>query len=118
MKTYRYITMRISRHRRCHFQLRSLAYTILLISICAIGYNLLTRFTDASTDWTEFRKTRYQAAQNRPPRDGPGEDGAAVKLTPKEQIMADRLFTNASFNVFASDKVALDRSIPDTRRKE
>ena len=65
-----------------------------------------------------FRQQRFLAAQNRPVRDGPGENGEPVVLTEGEQKIADTLFKNASFNVFASDKIALDRSIPDTRREE
>ena len=56
--------------------------------------------------------------QARPPRDGPGEDGKAVTLAPDEQEQADKKFKKAAFNVMISDKIALDRSIPDTRRKE
>ena len=66
----------------------------------------------------KFRMDRYIKAQNRPKNDGPGENGASVQLTAEEQKIADGLFRKASFNVFASDKVALDRSVPDTRRAE
>ena len=66
----------------------------------------------------QFRIDRFRAAQLRPARDGPGEEGKSVKLTAEERDIADKLFKNASFNVFASDKIAMDRSIPDTRRKE
>ena len=66
----------------------------------------------------QYRKDRYTAAKNRPPREGPGENGQGVVLTPEEQQIADSRFRRASFNVFASEKVAMDRSIPDTRRPE
>ena len=93
-----------------------------LLTICAvaIGYVLLDR---ARLQWKRdevirFRLERFIAAQNRPPREGPGERGKGVVLTAEEQKIADTLFTNASFNVFASEKIAMDRSIPDTRRRE
>ncbi len=63
----------------------------------------------------EYRRARFKKAQNRPPTEGPGEHGEAVKLTPEEQKEADRLFDRETFNVVASDKVAMDRTIRDTR---
>ena len=65
-----------------------------------------------------FRRKRFENAQRRPPRDGPGEDGKPVYLTSEEQAEAARLFKRESFNVVASDKIAMDRSIPDTRHPE
>ena len=70
------------------------------------------------TTWEQvmfFRNERYAKAQARPPMDGPGEHGEAVKLSPEEQKEADRLFKKEAFNIIASDKIALDRSIRDNR---
>jgi len=67
----------------------------------------------------EFRKARYKKAQLRSPDiTGPGEDGAPVYLTAEEQAEADKLFAKETFNVIASDKVALDRRIRDNRHAE
>lgn len=67
----------------------------------------------------EFRKQRYAKAKERAPVSGaPGENGRAVSLTAKEQAEADRLFPKETFNVVASNKVALDRLIPDSRNSE
>ena len=63
----------------------------------------------------EFRRERYLQNKARPRRDGPGENGKAVQLSPTEQKEADRLFKKEAFNIVASDKIAMDRSIPDTR---
>ena len=65
-----------------------------------------------------FRRKRFEKAQKRLPRDGPGERGEAVILTPEEQKEADRLFKRETFNVVASDKMAMDRSLRDTRLPE
>ncbi|XP_074658973.1 putative N-acetylgalactosaminyltransferase 9 [Tubulanus polymorphus] len=46
---------------------------------------------------------------------GPGEDGRPVLLTGKERALADSLFKDEAFNRIASDKISLDRTIPDTR---
>jgi len=41
-----------------------------------------------------------------------------VYLTPEEQAEADGLFAKETFNVIASNKVALDRRIRDNRHPE
>ena len=48
-------------------------------------------------------------------RTGPGENGAAVELSDTEQRRARELFEREGMNIVASDKVALDRAIPDFR---
>ena len=63
----------------------------------------------------KFRQERYLRYQNRGKVNGPGEYGGAVKLTAEEQKEANRIFDKEAFNLIASDKVALDRSIRDTR---
>jgi len=67
----------------------------------------------------EYRRARYKKALSRSPNiHGPGEDGAPVYLTPAEQAEADKLFAKETFNVIASNKVALDRRIRDNRPSE
>lgn len=62
-----------------------------------------------------YRKTRYEQYAAIKTRSGPGENGAAVILSGEEKQEADRLFEKEAFNIVASDKIALDRTIPDTR---
>jgi len=67
----------------------------------------------------EYRRARYKKALSRSPDiTGPGEDGTAVFLTDEEQAEADKLFAKETFNVIASNKVALDRRIRDNRHPE
>lgn len=67
----------------------------------------------------EFRRQRYEKAKQRAPVSGaPGENGRPVILSKEEQAEADRLFPKETFNVVASNKVALDRLIPDSRYSE
>jgi len=67
----------------------------------------------------EYRRVRYKKALARSPLiEGPGEDGAPVQLTAEEQAEADKLFAKETFNVVASNKVALDRRIRDNRHPE
>ncbi|XP_013786813.2 polypeptide N-acetylgalactosaminyltransferase 1-like [Limulus polyphemus] len=46
---------------------------------------------------------------------GLGEVGRPVILNQKEQILADELFSSAAFNVYISDRISLNRSVPDAR---
>ncbi|GFO07743.1 polypeptide n-acetylgalactosaminyltransferase [Plakobranchus ocellatus] len=48
----------------------------------------------------------------------PGENGEAVHLQGTEKMQADITINEFGFNMVASDKVAMDRIIPDTRHKE
>jgi len=74
---------------------------------------------DSSEKIMLFRRLRFNKAQQRSPDiKGPGEDGEAVYLTAEEQKEADRLFEKETFNVIASNKVAMDRRIRDLRPKE
>lgn len=69
-----------------------------------------------ASDIKEYRMERYFKNKFRNPmKTGPGEGGEAVVLSPEEQKEADRLFNKEAFNIVASDKIAMDRRIPDTR---
>ena len=63
----------------------------------------------------KFRQERFLKHKNRGNIDGPGEKGNSVRLTAEEQMKADSLFEKEAFNIIASDKVAMDRSVRDTR---
>ena len=92
---------------------------ILLALVLILSFMYLFRSPDVDTtdhDVLLYRMERYMKYQTRPEVRGPGEKGAKVVLTPEEQKVADRMIGKASFNVVASDKMALNRSIPDTRR--
>ncbi|KAI1723164.1 glycosyl transferase family 2 domain-containing protein [Ditylenchus destructor] len=52
------------------------------------------------------------------PQSGPGEVGRGVDLTPEEQTKADESMKKWFMNVVASDKISLDRSLPDHRSQE
>lgn len=46
---------------------------------------------------------------------GLGEGGVPVHLSSKEQKLADEVFHTAAFNVYLSDRISLNRSVPDPR---
>ncbi|VDM42900.1 unnamed protein product [Toxocara canis] len=52
------------------------------------------------------------------PRLGPGEKGEAVMLTREEAAVGEEQMKTWFMNVVASDKISLDRSIPDSRSAE
>lgn len=66
----------------------------------------------------EYRRLRFRRAQCRPVTEGPGENGSGVTLTAEEQSLADRLMPTESLNVIASEKIAMDRSLADTRHPQ
>ena len=68
---------------------------------------------DTSEAIRNFRQNRYEAFQRQIPRDGPGEMGRAVPVTAEEAKLNQMGLCAAS-----SDKVPLNRSLPDVRRAE
>ncbi|KAL3116138.1 hypothetical protein niasHT_007438 [Heterodera trifolii] len=52
------------------------------------------------------------------PREGAGEGGKAVPLTEEEERRAQRTFGINQFNLMASDRMSLSRSLPDVRRRQ
>jgi|SRR6218665_1054839 len=81
--------------------------------------DMLPEGFDTWNDVMEFRKKRFLKAQSRPTDiQGPGEGGEPVLLTPEELAEADRLFEKETFNVIASNKMAMDRRIRDLRPDE
>ena len=66
-------------------------------------------------DISEYRKDRFIRYQSRRSIYAPGENGAGVRLSKEEQEKADSLFEKEAFNIVASDKISLERSVKDTR---
>jgi hypothetical protein len=63
-----------------------------------------------------FRKKRYVEYKNsESKRTGPGEGGKAVNLEGEEKILGEKLYKKEAFNIIASDKISLQRSVPDVR---
>ncbi|VDM68114.1 unnamed protein product [Strongylus vulgaris] len=52
------------------------------------------------------------------PRVGPGENGEGVYLEGEEKKIGEEQVKTLFMNVLASDKISLDRSIPDSRSRE
>lgn len=52
------------------------------------------------------------------PRNGEGENGMPVAIPPREALQMQQLFKINSYNLLASDRIALNRSLPDIRKKK
>jgi len=63
-------------------------------------------------DWHNWTHIKIESE-----RVGPGEQGKAVQISPGEEKQNNELFHSNGFSGFASDKISLDRSIPDIRNK-
>jgi len=71
---------------------------------------------EISDDIMQLRRKRFERYQNsEQSREGPGEKGAGVHLTGKEKERADSLMDKEAFNIVASDKISLERSVKDVR---
>ena len=53
-----------------------------------------------------------------PPRDGPGENGVPVRTGAGEKEAVERGIREYGFNQYVSDKISLDRNIPDLRNAQ
>ncbi|KAK3591806.1 hypothetical protein CHS0354_007658 [Potamilus streckersoni] len=56
--------------------------------------------------------------RNYPIRSGPGEQGQAVYTSMEERARADQTIREFGFNMVNSDKISMNRTIPDTRMDE
>ncbi|XP_067931309.1 probable N-acetylgalactosaminyltransferase 9 isoform X2 [Watersipora subatra] len=61
-----------------------------------------------------YRYKRYEL-RNQVNVGSPGERGGAVTLTGKDKALADSLFKKEAFNIIASNRIALNRTLSDIR---
>lgn len=65
-------------------------------------------------DWHDYRFIEEEAL-----RVGPGENGSAVLVTDPEEVkINDDLRKVEGLNVYVSDKISVNRSVPDVRHKQ
>lgn len=64
-------------------------------------------------DWHDYEFMAYEGN-----RTGPGENGSAVFLTDPDEIkLSEELLKIEGLNVMISDKISVNRSLPDVRHK-
>ncbi|KAL7057530.1 hypothetical protein AAHC03_016885 [Spirometra sp. Aus1] len=75
----------------------------------------LTSYHNESTliDWHDYKLIARELT-----RSGPGEHGKAVILYGKDAALSKEVFTENGFCRVVSDKIALDRAIPDLRHPD
>ena len=108
------------------------SHVVIFFFLSAIGYLYISRTDesppvrdtdhsqkneqiDVTNDISEYRRDRFIRYQSRRSIYAPGENGAGVRLSKEEQDKADSLFEKEAFNIVASDKISLERSVKDTR---
>ena len=65
-------------------------------------------------DWHDWKFIEYEKS-----RKGPGEQGKPFKLTDPEDIkLNEKLFKIEGLYVVVSDKISVNRSVPDTRLEQ
>lgn len=68
-------------------------------------------FNDEKIDWHDWKFVEYEKS-----RSGPGEHGKPVFLTdPQDVLLNEKLFKKEGLYVLVSDKISVNRSIPDNR---
>ena len=80
-----------------------------------VVYRLISGPVDVMTERLN-RYGVYQRWQRR--RFGPGENGAAVDMTVDQKKEAKVLYKKEGMNIVASDIVALDRALVDSRSEQ
>ncbi|XP_052256788.1 probable N-acetylgalactosaminyltransferase 9 isoform X2 [Dreissena polymorpha] len=92
--------------------------TLLALAICGVYFysrpgQKSTVVDDSTLRFRRERFERYQKLESS--RTGPGENGQPVLLTGAEKEKADSLLEKEAFNIVASDKISLERSVKDVR---
>jgi cell division protein FtsI/penicillin-binding protein 2 len=76
---------------------------------------------DGSRVFTEDEVARFEkevSAREAKIISGFGDNGKGVEFSGDEKKVADEIAKKAAFNLYASDRIALNRSVPDVRRDE
>lgn len=71
------------------------------------------KHSTAKKDWHDYKTIKMEAK-----RTGPGEQGEAVYVSKEEEELSKKIFEENQHNGLASDKIARDRAIRDTRPTE
>ena len=112
---------RFIRRHRLTWKLLSVIALILIILYVFFGNKSSDEFLSGSNrevgdEVLKFRRERFEKYQaSEAGRSGPGEKGLGVHLTGNEKEKADSLMDKEAFNIIASDKISLERSVRDVR---
>ncbi|CAG2241440.1 GALNT [Mytilus edulis] len=79
----------------------------------SINCQILRELNDELLAFRKKRYLDYKTSESK--RTGPGEKGKAVILEGEEKALGEKLYKKEAFNIIASDKISLQRSVPDVR---
>uniref|UniRef100_A0A1I7XB06 Glyco_trans_2-like domain-containing protein n=1 Tax=Heterorhabditis bacteriophora TaxID=37862 RepID=A0A1I7XB06_HETBA len=103
-----------SRRKARRFLFYSLLVLGFLLIWCTLTIAILfLQDTEKSRNFTDDELN----ANNYSPLPGWGEGGRPVKLSKEEELLADESFMINQFNLYASDRISINRSIPDIRKQ-
>lgn len=92
--------------------------SVLAILACVVYFYLRPERTEkvVGKDTLNFRQERFDKYQrSEAGRTGPGEKGEGLQLSGAEKEKTDSLMDKEAFNIIASDKISLERSVRDVR---
>ncbi|XP_046573297.1 probable N-acetylgalactosaminyltransferase 9 [Haliotis rubra] len=110
--------MRVVRFRK--FKIKHVLFLALFCVSAAILYiNFIGQWLSSEKVPSHvlfMRNKRFDAYQaSEPLRTGPGEKGLPVHLEGEEKLLGEKLMHKEAFNIVASEKISLERSVKDVR---
>lgn len=105
--------MHCGRRKRLDWKILTVLALVFVTSYFYYNFSKVSVNDEEKLHLRNKRFMEYREKESK--RDGLGEKGRAVTLQGEEKALADSLFKKEAFNIIASDKIALDRSIPDVR---
>lgn len=92
---------------------------VLIFSYLLFSFSAMSGGGDQASPVREKRQGKrfadYQVRSDKVDPSSPGENGVGVVLKGEEQELSEKLFKKEAFNIIASDKISLQRSVPDVR---
>lgn len=112
-------TFRSLRYRKVPWRM-----VVLFLLTCGLVYYFVvyrhnspwSKRSDSDSEILTFRRNRFRTyQQNERSRVGPGENGEPLNLEGDEKQRGEELYKKEAFNIVASDKISVERSLRDNR---
>ncbi|XP_064614410.1 polypeptide N-acetylgalactosaminyltransferase 1-like isoform X2 [Liolophura sinensis] len=108
------------------FRYRKIPWNMLILFLftCGLVYYFIvyrhnsswSKRSDSNSETLTFRRNRFITyKESERSRKGPGENGEPVNLEGDEKQRGEELYKKEAFNIVASDKISLERSLRDNR---
>ena len=107
---------RFLRRQRLNWKILTVIALLLGSIYVYFGFGSVQRASIPDDSVLSFRRERYLKYQSsESSRTGLGEKGEGVHLEGEEKELAQKLYEKEAFNIIASDKISLERSVKDVR---